>query len=106
MHPILKQLTVFFFNKIDKIMKSDEAALKYSQEVSLIPNPQTATNPKYPKCGTGTKSIKNVDGDSCHHAHKAAKRFCKPFNLQIEMNRYLQICTIFLNGLGIYFRLT
>lgn len=26
----------------------------------------------------------DIDGDSCHHAHNAAKQFCKPFGLHLE----------------------
>ncbi|GBL78396.1 hypothetical protein AVEN_254150-1 [Araneus ventricosus] len=26
----------------------------------------------------------DIDGDSCHHAHNAAKLFCKPFGLHLE----------------------
>lgn len=26
----------------------------------------------------------DIDGDSCHHAHNAAKQFCKPFSKNLE----------------------
>lgn len=29
-------------------------------------------------------NLLDLDGDSCHHAHNAARWFCKPFNLHLE----------------------
>lgn len=36
------------------------------------------------KVKTNCPHLIDIGGDSCHHAHNAAKRFCKPFEMHIE----------------------
>ena len=59
---------------------------------------------------TKAPKLLDIDGDTCHHAHNAAKAFCHPFEGQVEsylrdlhtdfkwsdslQNRYFEICMI------------
>lgn len=74
------------FNGIVKIF--EENNLPWDNLMSLLLDSCNVMRGK--KAGVEAKlkekcsHLLDIDGDSCHHAHNAAKQFCKPFNGYLE----------------------